>query len=93
MGALEMCRAIETLEWSWDESQQSWWVGRMMGFNLPFPRKDERKEGASEDLSVSDRALRFSEALRPGLGRGRPPLVRGPFLLAPRDLEKLLGKC
>lgn len=93
MGALETCRAVETLEWSWDESQQSWWVGRMMGFNLPFPWKDERKEGASEDLSVSDRALRFSEALRPGLGRGRPPLVRGPFLLAPRDLEKLLGKC
>jgi hypothetical protein len=65
----------------------------MMGFNLPFPWKDERKEGASEDLSVSDRALRFLEALRPGLGQERPPLVTGPFLLAARGREKLLGKC
>jgi hypothetical protein len=65
----------------------------MMGFNLPFPWKDERKEGASEDLSVSDRALRFLEALRPGLGQERPLLVTGPFLLAARGREKLLGKC
>ena len=53
MGALETCRAVETLEWSWDESQRSWWVGRMMGFNLPFPQKDERKEGASEEILSS----------------------------------------
>ena len=84
--------AAETLEWSWGESQQSWWAGRMMGFNLPFPWKDQRKGGASEDLSVSDGALRFSEALRPGLGQGRPSLVTGPFLLAPRGRERLPGK-
>ena len=78
-GGLETGRAAETLEWSWGESQWSWWAGRMMEFNLPFPQKDQRKEGAS----VSDRALRFLEALRPGLGRGRPSLVTGTFLPAP----------
>lgn len=54
------------------------------GIQSAFSGKDQRKGGASEDLSVSDGALRFSEPLRPGLGQGRPSLVTGPFLLAPR---------
>lgn len=82
-GGLETGRTAETLEWSWGESQRSWWAGRMMEFNLPFPQKDQRKEGAS----VSGKALRFLEPLRPGLGQGRPSLVTGTFLPAPRGRE------